>query len=192
MAKINLLPWREELRKQQQKDFLSAIGAGVAVTALSLVMVHMYFSGQIENQTQRNSYLQAEVAVLDKKIAEIRNLEKTKRRLVSKMDVIQKLQGSRPGIVHLFDEIAKSVPDGVYLKNLVQSGKKLKLVGVAQSNARVSAYMRDLEASPWIAGPRLQIIETKGKSKHSRVSNFTLSVIQTQKDSKIDSKKKAG
>jgi len=192
MAKINLLPWREELRKQQQKDFLSAIGAGVAVTALSLVVVHIYFSGKIDNQLQRNNYLQAEVTVLDTKIAEIRDLEKTKGRLVSKMDVIQKLQGSRPGIVHLFDEIAKSVPDGVHIKELVQAGKGLKLVGVAQSNARVSAYMRDLEASPWIAGPKLQIIETEGKSKHSRVSNFTLNVTQTLKDSSIDSKKKAG
>ncbi len=178
MARINLLPWREELKQQQQKDFLSAIGASVLTAGALLLFVHMHISGLISNQQERNRYLESEITILDKRIAEIKTLEKLKGKLLARMDVIQSLQGSRPEIVHLFDEMAKTVPEGIYINKLVQSGSNLTLNGIALSNARVSAYMRRLEGSPWLKSPGLTIIETKGKAKTDRTSNFILKVQQ--------------
>lgn len=184
MARINLLPWREELRKQKQQDFVAALLSAIGVTAAAMLYVHTHFAGQIENQQQRNKYLTSEITVLDTRIKEIKGLEDKKDKLIAKMDVIQKLQGSRPEIVHLFDEMAATIPDGVYLTDFKQSGSKLTVKGAAQSNARVSAYMRSLAASPWLAKPKLSVIETKSKSKYSRVSNFSLFVEQTNEDAK--------
>jgi type IV pilus assembly protein PilN len=180
MTRINLLPWRDELRKQQQKDFLTAILMAIGLTASIMLYVHFYIDGAIDYQQQRNRYLQSQVAILNKKITQINNLEKKKKMLIAKMEVIQRLQASRPESVHLFDELAKTIPDGVHIKQFTQSGRKLTFLGKAQSNARVSAYMRNLERSPWIANPRLNIIQTKGKSKQSRVSDFKLVVHQAR------------
>jgi len=180
MARINLLPWREELRAQQQRDFISGIAAGVLATVAVLIFVHMQISGSISNQEERNRYLTTETAVLDVKIKEIKTLEALKAKLLARMDVIQSLQGSRPEIVHLFDEMAKTVPEGVYINKFVQSGRDLTLNGVAQSNARVSAYMRKLESSSWLKAPQLNVIEAKGKSKRRSANNFTLRVKQTR------------
>jgi len=178
MTRINLLPWRDELRKQQQKDFLTAILMAIGMTASILLYVHVYINGAIEYQQQRNRYLGSQIAQLDKKIKKINELDKQKNMLIAKMEVIQRLQGSRPEIVHLFDEIAKTIPDGVHITQLAQSGRTLTFLGKTQSNARVSAYMRNLEHSSWISHPRLNIIQTPSKSKHKRVSDFTLVVKQ--------------
>lgn len=178
MARINLLPWREELRKQQQTEFLTAILLTAGLTAAILLFVHMHIDGLIDYQNQRNTFLQSEIAILDKEIKEINKLDQQKQRLIAKMNVIQSLQSSRPEIVHLFDEMSKTIPDGVNISSLMQSGGNLTLKGVAQSNARVSAYMRSLDASPWLKDPRLTIIETKEKSRQSRQSDFTLQVKQ--------------
>lgn len=180
MTRINLLPWRDELRKQQQKDFLTAILMAIGLTSSILLYVHVYINGAIEYQQQRNRYLGSQIAQLDKKITQINELDKKKSMLIAKMEVIQRLQGSRPEIVHLFDEIAKTIPDGVHITQLAQSGRTLTFLGKTQSNARVSAYMRNLERSSWITNPRLNIIQTHSKSKHSRVSDFTLVVKQTR------------
>jgi len=182
MAKINLLPWREEFRKQQQQDFLVAILSGAGLTLLLMFFVRSHIDGMIENQGKRNTYLKNEIAVLDRKIDEIKLLEDKKRKLIAKMDVIQQLQGSRPEIVHLFDEVAKSTPDGVYIKKFVQKRNVLTLDGAAQSNARVSAYMRSLDASLWLANSKLNVINTKGISNQGRVSEFTLTVQQQKQD----------
>lgn len=179
MARINLLPWREELRAQQQKDFVSAIAAAVLATVAVLIFVHMQISGSISNQEERNRYLKTEITALDAKIREIKSLEELKGRLLARMDVIQSLQGSRPEIVHLFDELTKTVPEGVFINKLVQSGRNLTLNGVAQSNARVSAYMRRLEDSSWLKLPELNIIEAKGKNRSQSANNFILKVQQT-------------
>ena len=185
MAKINLLPWREELRKQQQQDFLVAILSAVGVTVLLMFFVRSHINGMIDNQAKRNSFLETEIAALDRKIKEIQELEDRKRKLIAKMDVIQQLQGSRPEIVHLFDEVAKSTPDGVHITKFAQSGNVLTFDGAAQSNARVSAYMRSLDASAWLANPKLGVINTKSKSNQGRVSEFTLT-IQQQSQKKKD------
>lgn len=189
MARINLLPWREEFRKQQQQAFLTALASAAGVMAVIFVFVHMHINGLIDNQKSRNAYLKLEIKLVDKKIGEISKLDKQKNRLISKMKVIQRLQSSRPEIVHLFDELATTIPNGVFIKSFTQSGANLTLKGVAQSNARVSAYMRNIEASPWLKQPSLQIIETKEKSTRSRISNFTLKVKQGKDKPKKKAKK---
>ncbi|QSA96200.1 PilN domain-containing protein [Methylococcus sp. EFPC2] len=181
MARINLLPWRAELRKQRQKDFAAAILLGVAVTFILFLGVRAHIAGEIEYQYGRNQYLESEIAALDKKIKEIEDLESKKKRLLARMDVIQQLQVSRPEVVHLIDELARTVPDGVYVTDFAQTDKNLTLNGYAQSNARVSAYMRNLDASPWLKEPVLTIIESRSEGKDNRkerTNKFTLQVKQ--------------
>jgi type IV pilus assembly protein PilN len=190
MAGINLLPWRAERRKQKQQEFFTITALALLFTAAVLIVVHFQIGGMIEYQNQRNQYLQSEVALLDQKIKEIEELEAKKKRLIAKMEVIQQLQLSRPEIVHLFDELARTIPDGVLLIDLAQADKLLTINGVAQSNARVSAYMRNLESSPWLQDPVLNVIESKQDSKDKkgqRGNKFTLQVKQSG-----DSKQSSG
>lgn len=184
MARINLLPWRAELRKQQQKDFATAILLGVSLTAAIMLLVHTSISSRIDYQDARNNYLNLEISILDKKISEIQDLEAKKKRLLARMEIIQELQSSRPSSVHLFDELARTIPEGVYLTDLAQIDKNLTVNGFAQSNARVSAYMRNLESSLWLKDPVLNIIEAKpdanAKESYRRTGNrFTLQIKHT-------------
>ncbi len=188
MAKINLLPWREELRQQKQQEFLTGVGLAALLTAAILFAVHMHIESMKTYQNSRNSLLKSEIAVLDKKIKEIKDIESKKSKLLTKIDVIQKLQESRPQIVHLFDELPKSTPEGIYLTKFKQSGDKLTMIGMAQSNARVSAYMRSIEASPWLEEPKLSIIKSKGKRNSIHMHDFTMLAKQGNGDP--DSKKK--
>lgn len=188
MAGINLLPWRAERRKQKQQQFFSITALALLSTAAILMFVHFRIAGMIEFQAQRNQYLQSEIALLDQKIKEIAELEAKKNRLIAKMDVIQQLQTSRPEIVHMFDELARTIPDGVHLIDFVQADKLLTINGIAQSNARVSAYMRQLEASPWLQEPLLNVIESKtdanikkDQQKDQRGNKFALQVKQASK-----------
>jgi len=177
MARINLLPWREELRKKQQQDFATGIGAAVLFTALLLLLVYMYIEGLKEHQTSRNQLIKNEISVLDKKIAEIKDIEDKKNKLLTKIDVIQKLQESRPEIVHLFDELPKTTPDGVYLTKFVQLDDKLTIDGKAESNARVSAFMRAIDASPWLNTPVLSVIKGQGKND-GQMNDFSMTAKQ--------------
>jgi type IV pilus assembly protein PilN len=174
MAKINLLPWREERRQQKQQEFLTSVGLAVLMTAVALGAIHMYIEGLKDYQNSRNKILQDEISVIDKKIEEIRDIETQKNKLLTKIDVIQKLQESRPQIVHLFDELPKSTPEGVYLTKFKQAGDTLTMTGMAQSNARVSAYMRAIEASPWLVSPKLNVIQAKGKGNSIHMNDFTM------------------
>jgi type IV pilus assembly protein PilN len=131
-----------------------------------------------ENQQSRNSYLETEIAVLDKRIKEIKDLEREKARLLARMDIIQQLQGSRPQVVHVFDELVTTLPDGVYLTKIENKGPAITLDGFAQSNARVSSYMRKVDNADWLTDPRLDVIETKDQ-KGQRISKFALNVRQT-------------
>ncbi|MFO1419087.1 MAG: PilN domain-containing protein [Methylotetracoccus sp.] len=180
MPHINLLPWRAELRAQQKKDFLTRAVLAMVLTAVLMFAVHLKVDRVIEGQQYRNDFLQSEIRLLDQKIKEIQDLDVKKRRLVARMEVIQELQVSRPEMVHLFDELSRTVPDGVSLVELSQNAKRLVINGVAQSNARVSAYMRNLEASPWLADPMLHVIENKGDKdpKIPRGQQFTVQVEQ--------------
>jgi type IV pilus assembly protein PilN len=173
MAHINLLPWREELRKQKQQQF-AVVGVGSAVLGgLLVLLVHMQMEGVIDNQNQRNQFLENEIAELDKKINKIKELEKTKTALLARMDIIQQLQRSRPQSVHLMDELVYTLPDGVFLEKINQKGTALTLSGMAQSNARVSAYMRNIDSSEWLGNPQLDVIKTKD-GKQRRTAEFTL------------------
>jgi type IV pilus assembly protein PilN len=173
MAKINLLPWREELRKQKQREFAISAGGGALVAALIVLLAHFHINGLIDNQNQRNAFLKAQIAVLDQRIGRIKELEKMKADLLARMNVIQELQRSRPESVHLMDELVRSLPDGVYLKTFQQKGKSLEMTGVAQSNARVSDYMRNIDASEWLTAPHLDLIKTT-QANRTRVANFSL------------------
>ena len=176
MAKINLLPWREERRKQLTQEFArqAVLGAVLAAAVGGYGWYHV--NGLIEQQKERNEYLEEQIAVLEEEIKEIRELEETKQQLLARMNVIQRLQQRRPQIVHLFSEIAATLPDGVFLTSVNQSGDNLTLKGRAESNARVSAYMRNLGGSPWLKSPRLEVIET---TKGDQVNSFTLHLAQT-------------
>ena len=173
MAHINLLPWREELRQERQKQFLLTLAFFAVLAAGVWGLVHVYNNQMIEYQNSRNAFLDGKIAILDKKIKEIQELEKQKERLLARMQAIQELQGNRPLIVRMFDEIVTSIPDGVSLSKLKQVGKKITINGEAQSNARVSNFMRNLESSDWLTNPELDIIQADAEDT-SRISQFTL------------------
>ncbi len=185
MARINLLPWREEQRKEQLRQFLTIMGLSALLMVAIIALVHIQIAGMIDKQIARNNYLKQEIAKVEKQIKEIDNLAKERKRLLARMEVIEQLQRNRPEIVHLFDEIAKIMPEGTYLVSLKQQGKNLILEGRAQSNARVSALMRNIEASPWLANPQLQVIKKDPKSE-SEERNFVLRATQI---SEADEKK---
>jgi type IV pilus assembly protein PilN len=174
MARINLLPWREDLRKQKQKDFGNGIMLSVLATGGILLLVHMHINSLKEYQTKRNQQLKEQIGILDNKIDEIKDIEEKKSLLLKKIDVIQTLQESRPLIVHLFDEIPRVTPDGVYLTKVSQIGANLTFTGKAESNARVSAYMRAIENSSWLDTPKLDFIQGTGDSKSGKLNDFTL------------------
>jgi type IV pilus assembly protein PilN len=173
MPRINLLPWREAQRKQKRQEFFLSIGAAVATAALVVLVGHWQMSSAIEHQQVRNQILSDEIAQLDKQIQEILGLENQKRMLLARMEIIETLQRSRPVIVHVFDEIVRTLPEGVYLTYLKQSGTKIEIRGVAQSSTRVSAFMRNIDNSQWLSDPSLQVVETKGKDS-TRGADFTL------------------
>ena len=165
MARINLLPWRAERRKQRQKEFGVMLGvAAIAAVVLSFLIVTFY-NGQISGQNERNAFLTEQITQLDKQIVEIEELDKKKAKLLARKEVIEQLQANRSQMVHLFDSLVRTIPDGVALTSIKQDDVILTLEGRAQSNARVSTYMRTLEGSGWMTNPDLSIIEAKGDDK---------------------------
>lgn len=181
MARINLLPWRNELRKQKKQEFLAAIGLSVIGTIGILIGVYLYIEGLKSYQEARNKLLEEEIVVLDKKIEEIQNIEDKKNKLLEKINVIQKLQESRPEIVHLFDEIPKTAPDGIFLTKLTQVGESLTFEGKTESNARVSAFMRAIDASEWMNTPKINVIQSEDKSNSEQLSDFSMVAKQGKK-----------
>lgn len=160
MARINLLPWREVQRKEKQREF-ATLTVLVAVLMLAVLwFIHIHMATRIDGQNARNDFLTQQIALVDKEIAEIQNLEADKRKLLARMEVIQKLQVSRPDIVRLFEELVRRVPEGIYLTNLARTDDKLIIEGMAQSNARVATLIRNLETSPWFKNQNLVIIES--------------------------------
>jgi type IV pilus assembly protein PilN len=177
MAKINLLPWREELRQQKKVEYLTTVGICAVIAAALWGVVHLHFNERIDYQNQRNTYLTEQISLLDKKIEQIKTLEREKERLLSRMKAIETLQTSRPIIVHVFDELVDTLPDGVYIKSIDQKGTEITIQGVAQSNARVSNFMRNVEKSEWVKDPNLNVIQTSSEDGR-RIANFTLKVQQ--------------
>lgn len=161
MARINLLPWRAERRVQRQREFYVMLGAAAIAGLLLSFLLWFHYDRQVAGQTERNDFLKDEIAKVQAQNKEIEKLDEQKRRLLARKDVIEKLQANRSQMVHLFDSLVRTIPDGVMLANIKQEGEVLTLQGRAQSNARVSAYMRNLETSGWMTKPELSIIEAK-------------------------------
>jgi type IV pilus assembly protein PilN len=184
MPRINLLPWRAEQRKERQKNFAIAVLGAVVIGLLIMWWVNTAIQGRIDHQNSRNQRLQQEIASLDEQIKEIRNLRLRKERLLLRMAAIDDLQRARPEVVHLFDQIVKVMPEGVYLSEFTQNGKNLLFKGVAESSTRVSSLMRNIASSPSLADPRLQVVQS-GQAQRSaalsgpgRRAEFTLAARQ--------------
>jgi type IV pilus assembly protein PilN len=191
MTRINLLPWREELRQEQKKQFLMMLVMTCVLAAAIVGLIHFQMQSKIDYQLSRNRFMTNEIGKLDEEIKEISELQKVRRSLIERMEVIQDLQGSRPSIVHLFTEIVSTVPNGVYLETLAQTGSNLLITGEAESNARVSTYMRNLSASEWLKDPNLTVIEIEDKTVN-RISSFTLTVKQTSPNATGDEQDEDG
>jgi type IV pilus assembly protein PilN len=180
MARINLLPWREWERERRKKAFLTNL-AGVLAGGVGLVLVFGWvLNGRIEDQQQRNRLLQAEIVVLDERIAEIQNLQKIRDELLARMQVIQQLQGNRPVIVRVFDELVRTLSTGTHFRKLRMEGNRLAVEGVAESNNRISALMRNLETSDWFARPNLRSIKEDPRNLNygPHASTFNLTFVQ--------------
>ena len=160
MPSINLLPWRQALRQRRKKEFFIGIVASIALAALVTLLSHLTVSSMIDSQHRRNDLLKSEIAELDKAIEQIVALEEQKDRMISRMEVIDTLQSSRPEVVKLFDQIVATLPEGVYLTSVKQSGRRIEFNGVAQSSTRVSAFMRNIDASETLSAPELKVIQT--------------------------------
>ena len=188
---INLLPWREEQRQEQKKKFAMMAAMTCVLAAAIVGLIHFQMQNKIDYQESRNRFMTNEIKKVDEEITEISELQKVRRSLVERMEVIQDLQGSRPSIVHLFTEIVSTVPNGVYLESMVQTGSNLAINGEAESNARVSTYMRNLQASACLKDPNLTVIEIEDKTVN-RISTFSLTVKQTSPNESDEDKDDGG
>jgi type IV pilus assembly protein PilN len=184
--KINLLDWRTERRKQRQQQFIVLLALGALLAGAGVGAVTYGVSDAIDYQKRRNEFLHQQIAEMEKKIAEIEELEKVRNNLLARMKVIEELQASRSAMVHFFDEVINTLPEGVYLKALKQQGGTVTVDGVAESNARVSNYMKNIEASKWFADPRLVVIKSAEENRR-RQSEFQLT-FKNQTKGKGDAK----
>ena len=161
MPRINLLPWREQQLNERRTAFTVGLGAATVGALLAAGAAWLFFNSLIDSQNGRNALLTNEIKELDKKIEEINSLEDQKQRFVARMQIIEKLQRSRPEIVHVFDTFVSTMPDGTYLTGITQTGQRFKIQGVAQSSTRVSTFMRNIDASEWLKNPELEVVESK-------------------------------
>jgi type IV pilus assembly protein PilN len=184
MPRINLLPWRSELRQRRKKEFLVALAGTLLVGAGAVYLSKLTVQGWTSAQQQRNQILQGEIATLEKQIEEITGLEAQRERLLARMQVITQLQRSRPEVVHLFDELVNAMPEGVNLVEVVQQGNRIELRGSAQSSTRVSALMRNIDESEWLKDPGLDIVEavTAGVDRNSQFKVFAQQVSMANPD----------
>ena len=175
MVRINLLPHREQKRQARQRQFVS-MAIGLAVLALAVVgLVHVGIAARIENQNGRNALLKTEIAKLDEQIKEIDKLREQTQALLARKQIVETLQSNRTEAVHALDQLVRQLPDGVYLRSVKQNGARLTLIGYAQSNARVSTLMRNIESSPWLEKPELVEIKSVALDKQ-KVNEFTLNL----------------
>ena len=189
MPRINLLPWREDERKERKVAFTVALGVSALAAGVVTFAIYLMFGSMIDAQERRNQQLRVEIKKLDKQIEEINDLESSKQKFIARMEIIEKLQRSRPEIVHVFDEIVHTLPDGVYLTGVKQTDKKFKFDGIAQSSTRVSSFMRNIDGSEWLRNPELEVVQT---TKDKGVgSNFTLYADQVSTAGQDDGSGKA-
>jgi type IV pilus assembly protein PilN len=175
MPRINLLPWREERRQERQQQFLTAVIVSLVVAIALFYGALLYADSLIDEQNQRNAYLKKEIALMDTKIAEISTIEAERTRLLARMNVIQELQTSRPKVVKVLDALVRTLPDGIHLEKLTRQGDSLILDGVAQSNARVSVFMQQLDSNPELTESTLSVIQ-RTSTKDDAIMKFSLSI----------------
>jgi len=185
MPRINLLPWREAERQKRQRDFGVAMGGSVVAGVLITVLAMLAYSSMISAQDRRNQRLTTEIKELEKSITEIDGLERQKERLLARMEIIEELQKSRPEVVHLFDEMTRKLPEGVYLTGLKQQGSRIEIRGVAQSSTRVSALMRQIDSSEWLRDPEVDKVETT-QSGNSRQAEFVVYLKQIRQEGDME------
>lgn len=190
MTTINLLPWREARRKQQQQDFIIMLAVAAAIGIAVFFGWKMVVDSKVENQLSRNRYIERELAQLDQQIKEISELEKRRADLVSRMNVIQDLQNNRPYIVYMFDQLVRTLPDGVYYTSIERKGGIFTIAGVADSNNRISALMRNLNESDWFKDPDLRTVAAAGDDSEANV--FTLTVSQELPNANKDQEQQGG
>jgi type IV pilus assembly protein PilN len=175
MPRINLLPWRNELREQRRNQFFVALGGAAVGAGLVILLANITFGKIIGFQQDRNTILQNEIDALNIRIEEILSLEDQKEGLLARMQIIEQLQRSRPGIVHVFEELVTTLPAGVYLNSVKQNAQRIEIIGAAESNTRVSALMRNIDGSDWLSKPDLEVVEVKaarGGADGKRASEF--------------------
>ena len=180
MTRINLLPWREQLREERKQRFLVTLGAVLLASGALVFLGDQYFNSAIENQNARNDFLRKEIAVLDARIKEISELKTRRQQLLERMKIISDLQGNRPIIGRVFDQLVRTLPDGVYFTNLKMTGKSIAIAGAAESNNRVSNLMRNLDASEWLKAPNLTEVKAVTQGAVDQANIFQLTVQQTQ------------
>ena len=173
MPRVNLLPWRDEIRQDRERRFYISLAISVALMAIVIGIVQLLINGLISDQQDRNGIITTEISKLNKQIKEINELQAQKDALLARMNIIQSLQGTRPLVVHMFDDLVRALPDGAYTSSIAQTGNKLVIEGFAQSNARVSAFMRNIDNSEWLADPTLTVIRT-AETARGKTSQFTL------------------
>ena len=185
MPRVNLLPWREGLREKRKKDFLSALMGAVLIAALITLTSKLTVKQWTQSQERRNDVLKVEITELDRRIDEILGLENQKERLLARMDIIEQLQRSRPEVVHLFDELVEALPQGVHLSEIIQTDERIEITGTALSSTRVSALMRNIDASEWLRDPGLDVVETveEGSARSARFTIFAQQVSNLDEES---------
>lgn len=186
MARINLLPWREQLREERKQQFLVALGGTLAIAAALVFLGGQYFDGATAQQAARNEFIKKEIAVLDERIKAIKELKGRRAQLLERMKIIQDLQGNRPVIGHVFDQLVRTLPDGVYFTELKRTGKSIAIAGAAESNNRVSSLMRNLDASEWLVAPNLTEVKAVTAGAIDQANVFQLTVLQTQPGEEAD------
>jgi type IV pilus assembly protein PilN len=193
MPRINLLPWRSELRQKRKKEFMLALVGTLLVGGLMIYVSKLTVQSWTSGQHNRNTILKEEIAKLDKQIAEIKGLENQRERLLARMRVIDQLQRSRPEVVHLFDEIVNAIPEGVHLTSLAQSNSRIDMQGIAESSSRVSALMRNIDNSPWLADPHVDLVEavSQGSARNSSFKLYAQQVSTEQAEAATNAQKAA-
>jgi type IV pilus assembly protein PilN len=180
MARINLLPWREQLREERKQRFLISLVGALVVAAGLVFLGDQYLNARIDWQRARNDFVRAEIAVLDARIAEISELRTRRQQLLERMKIIQDLQGNRPVIGHVFEQLVRTLPDGVYFTSVKMAGNTISIVGAAESNSRVSKLMRDMDASDWLAAPNLTEVKATTAGALNQANVFQLTVQQSR------------
>ena len=175
MAEINLLPWRDERRAELKQEFLAVLGVVVVFAGLIIFVVDLVFSGQIRNQNDRNAYLEDNISALNKQVEEIREMQRKRTQLLDRMTVIQELQGNRPIIVRILDQLVRTVPDGIFYTDVKAREQVITIKGIAESNNRVSSLMRRLDASDWFKEPNLEGVKAEPAfGEQATVFNLTV------------------